>query len=352
LGLLKVQLSTASLAIGTALLLAVLSFVLLGTSDTGDTRPALSEDAAADFGLTDQGAAATREPTPGSCPAQISDLRIVDPAELSRRLVPAGQVIESNGCPVLAANRDDRTLVLVPNGARITISGRDLDLASSSKGGGLLQLRELQVSISASTSTDYIGAGHLVVLQAGISGNVHPIAVDSQGNLWLDPSPLSSQSVIDVWTGNRLDTSKATELGAISIAGGQSTQCGLATCEVLIWGTTSLAGLMAPIEGIVGCSQSVDWKGRKVQVLELGTPGFTLSFVEQFVSIYSDSSFHTPCEGRPALAGDQIGSHPDYRISAKGPDGQPLRVGISVEGNLVVGLTEGKRLECPCTIGR
>jgi hypothetical protein len=185
--------------------------------------------------------AASQGPPPATCePPEAQDLRLVDAAELAAEgLEPAGRVLISGHCPLYVANRVDRAVVWVGGGgllhfdsqadrrlmtasrccaqALLTVGGVNYQFSGSSWSGQDAWMTPsfsvIDPDLARIGATDPTGAYLTLTLRGATPtpGRAHHrVAFASDGQMFIDPAPVSGDIVANHLTGEVIDV---TDLG-------------------------------------------------------------------------------------------------------------------------------------------
>ncbi len=165
----------------------------------------------------------------------------------------------------------------------------------------------------------------------------HAVAIDAAGHLWLDPTPVPPNNVVDYNTGVGLDVRGMKRIGWLPSAGRSGafffTICNPTGCAY----TDRLAAtLTSPITGTLTCRSGTDF--------DLVGDGYRLQYRDVQSSLRPLNS--TPTATPAAACGqsfaiqagepiDDTGAH--YVVHAVASDGEPLSVVVAYDGTLYVG---------------
>ena len=313
---------------------------------------------------------------PSTCePPQRQDLRLVTPSELvAQGLEPAGHLIRTTHCPMYVANRVDRAVAWVAGAGELAVARTPGWRVENARSGFVVLAyddegteryvqatgtpqdilgRNFVASAFTRNSAVKIGSlwnqgGHVVFSVVRARGQTEQtrIVLASNGEVFIDPRPVSREVVYNGITGERIDVGGLAQAGRLGQAsqGGPRTECAR-VCAV----SFSLAptGLIAPAPGrlrcVAGAEQLITTPSAAAEI-EIDAGAFRLRLRGNLV-------FGEACEPREVSAGDAfaVASAGIVSIYALRPDGSLQSVVAAGDGTLYVGDVQ-LQLGCPCTV--
>jgi hypothetical protein len=164
----------------------------------------------------------------------------------------------------------------------------------------------------------------------------------ANGHLQISQQPIPGDWVLEQTNGSRIETGESAGVGTVLQRPGvnASTFCTQRDsgfrCLVVL---QRITGVTMAAEGTVSCPDAT--------TRTFAGDGFKLQFTRGFAIVTGSQE---PCEPYVLSTGAHIVTNGDWEVSATTPEGEPLSVGVTLDGTLVVGKFSGD-LTCPC-IGR
>jgi DNA-binding CsgD family transcriptional regulator len=300
-------------------------------------------------------------------PFETAGTQTVRATDLAKEgLVSLGQLVDHGTCTLSIVNRPDRSFVRTPLSARIDgyeIWGMAPFKTFQERN---VVIRGVNLTIEfTSAGAEYSGPGAEFDFEATDRDSLpHRIALDSTGTVWVSLTPIAQSTVLEEWTGEVIDTSTLTRLGRLEPAGRPGnyasptfyfSSCSRyldphAACEVSY---RPYHATIAPVGGTLRCLSAAELapisNGAIYGEMELDAGAFKLRFREVYTSGGPPRTWPT-CDTRQVQAGDVIGSHYHYVITALRPDGTPLDAVVALDSTLYVGEIT-REFHCPCTSG-
>ena len=341
--------------------------------------------------------AALSSPTGGSYPQSSSglngsenctrelpnDFQRVSPKELqSEGFVQLGQVIEPYACPLRVANRADQAFVWLADGAEVSLAKAGLHIVTDfgeyqgsnqplSDLGFYYEGEQFRLLVTVQEENQMLWPGdkstlnvaydpseeviHLVPVAdsgaylnfqlVGEQSGPRRVLVDSKGEIFFAPAPLSGDLVTNWLTGKVVSTNEmepAGHLVSIKAARTARTDCMEGSlCQVYLDGVAGV--LQAPLAGTLRCVPIMS-AGRERTAYELDAGWVKLGIVPY---AGQGSDWVGGCKDQSVSQGDDINAWPFTYISALEPDGTPESIVSSRDGQLFVGLVQPD-FACPC----
>lgn len=321
--------------------------------------------------------------TPGAVTSAVrlvATPTVIRPAAAQPGLQDMGPFVVRGTAPILASNRTGMTVVPLSQGDTIhlpaavqwdgssivgppafltlvaTLGEQKVYLFVSTMGGGTaiparferMDDRTYRVVNGGSVVID---AHERVNDKAGdYWGADHHVAVDADGHLVVDPTPLSGDTVIVYATGEQLDVHGMTVVGQLPTPRRSPPNEWFETyCKQVQCGLSYRVGpLMAPLTGRITCQQGADF--------DLDAGVVRLQFRDSRIIDKSPLSPASPATSdcgpsRDVRVGEQISSaFKHYFVNAVSSTGEPLSVVVSEDGTLYIGHVVGtiSCLPSPC----
>lgn len=355
------------------LLVAILAPNAAGNRPDSIAAEATSAAVVAAFDLRSRAALAPTpipEPELHACPQPLPagealhSIEAPQPYELAAAgFLPVPSAITSPSCPVMVANRFAQAFVRLPLDAEIRIGREQTKLSYSyPELTPIVPTAGGQFAFHADANTTYEGPGReLVIWVVDSSLRRHTVAVDAEGMVWVSPEPIPIDAVIEEWTGERLDVSRMTPAGRLipvtDPAKWQPFVFMFTSCSdrqaCVVSHSPGYPGLIAPVGGTLRClgadELTYDHPGQPIGEFELDAGNFRLRFREAYTSS-ANRNKGWQCATRDVAAGDMIGTHSHYIITAANRDGGPLSVVVAEDSSLYVGEVSAV-FSCPCAQG-
>ncbi|HWC31197.1 MAG TPA: helix-turn-helix transcriptional regulator [Dehalococcoidia bacterium] len=361
------------------LVLAVVvgAIAILGRDDDGDEpSPVVPEalDSARSATLWPEEAIevlAKRDPAPETCePRERLDLRIVSGDELrAQGLIDLGRVVYAGHCPLYVANRADRTVAWLGGGGYVGAdfsrgrgfgpccthgifahAGKEYSLtvyAPNLQGNqfrGLIWQDAGLVKVErAYEHGTYLMLGLREWVEASpgaiSKGPERRAALSSDGHLFMEPEALRASTATNWITGESIDVTKLTRVGRLPLINGQAIRndcyANDGYCSVFY---DNGPRMVSPLAGQLRCFDVADGVAYLVD-----SGGFRL----EFTSFGGYKFMPEDCEDHGVAPGDALPNATYVRIRAFTPDGHPLSLVATRDGQLYMGEV-ALTLGCPC----
>jgi DNA-binding CsgD family transcriptional regulator len=337
--------------------------------------------------------AAQQGPPPPTCePPQSQDLRLVDASELAAQgLKPAGRVLVAGHCPLYVANRADRSLVWLAGGGLLRLAQADgwrlvqwypagyyasvlddeyyLTAHNAPSPGAGPSLADAFNFIDSSTTgvrPVFNDGTYLMMRVRGATPTPgradHRVAFSSDGQMFIDPAPLSGDVILNGLTGEEIDVNRGPspelQVRAANVATASlRTDCWEehGVCNVYLDGVRGAREgdtgvfnppvMLAPFDGVLSCV--ADEKGAwnidgPALAYELSNGPLRL----RFGGLGGYAEEHEDCQPRDVRRGQEIEVWTYTYIEAF-VSGEPVSAVSTRDGRLFVGEVE-LELDCPC----